>query len=163
MAGRIVWIGIAGLALATGMVLQDGPKIWTLAAQSEITTKGERAIDAKIDAAIDRGIAKMEVTDSGGRAIDVAPETKRAMADAVGELVKAETDLALLKVRDGGDEEMQAAETRRDQARTQVETLKADIEKQREAAGTQDGAVRTQVRDEIRDEVREAVRDVARN
>jgi hypothetical protein len=117
----------------------------------------------KIDAAIDRGIAKMEVTDSGGRAIDVAPETKRAMADAVGELVKAETDLALLKVRDGGDEEMQAAETRRDQARTQVETLKADIEKQREAAGTQDGAVRTQVRDEIRDEVREAVRDVARN
>ena len=157
MASRIFWVMIAGLALVTGMVLQDGVSIFGW--NDRVSERVERAVDRSVDRTVDRTLDRMQVVGSDGREIAADPDAKRALGEAVGRLVKAEADLAILKVRDGSAEDMQAASTRRDQARTEVETLKAQIEQQdRLSQGNRDD-VRTQIRDDIRDTVRDAVRN----
>jgi len=157
MASRIFWVMIAGLALVTGMVLQDGVSIFGW--NDRVSERVERAVDRSVDRTVDRTLDRMQVVGSDGREIAADPDAKRALGEAVGRLVKAEADLAILKVRDGSAEDMQAASTRRDQARTEVETLKAQIEQQdRLSPGNRD-YVRTQIRDDIRDTVRDAVRN----
>ena len=163
MASRIFWVMLAGLALVVGMVLQDGRGMLSWGHDTDISARTERSIESSIDRAIDGTVDKMEVIGSDGREIDVPPETKRAMADAVGQLVKAEADLAILRVRDGSAEERQAAETRRTEARAEVDRLKAVINGEEDAARADQAAVREQVRREIRDEIRAEIRDAARN
>lgn len=150
MAGRIFWIGVAGAALVTGMVVQDGEQFMAMADESEVSTRIDRRTDRSVDRAVDRSVARIQIKDSDGREIDVPAESKQAFADAVGRLVKAEADYAILRVRDGNREERVAARARRDSARAEVETLKDAIKQQDEG--------RREVRDEVREAVREAVR-----
>ena len=159
MAGRIFWIGVAGAALVIGMVVQDGDRFMALVDESEVSARIDRKIDRSVDRAVDRSIARLQITDSDGREIDVPAESKQAFADAVGRLVKAEADYAILRVRDGNREERTAARARRDSARAEVETLKDAIKEHDEARD----AVREQGRREVRDEVRQAVREAVGN
>ena len=99
----------------------------------------------------------MQVVTSDGQEIEVSPEIKRALAGAVGELVKAETDRAMLKVRDATEQEIAAADARVDRARGEVDRLKGQIEQQEELAQDQRDANRDEVRDEVRKAVRAAV------
>jgi len=160
MASRIFWFLVAGLALVGGIIMQDGGGILSWGDHdTSISTHSEQAIQTRVDRIIDRSFDKMQVVDSEGKEIDVPRETKRALGDAVGRLVKAETDLAILKIRDGREEEIKAANVRRDQARTDVETLKAKIEQQKGLS--QDD--RDAVGEQIREDIRETVRDVVKN
>ena len=157
MASRIFWVMIAGLALVTGMVLQDGVSIFGW--NDRVSERVERAVDRSVDRSVDRTLDRMQVVDSDGREIAADPDAKRALGEAIGRLVKAEADLAVLKVRDGAAEDIQAASTRRDQARTEVETIKAKIEQQDRVAQGDSATTRDEIRDEIRDTVRDAVRN----
>ena len=161
MASRIFWVMIAGLALVTGMALQDGFSIfgWNDRVSERVERAVDRSVDRTIDRSVDRTIDRMQVIGADSREIATDPDAKRALGEAVGRVVKAEADLAVLKVRDGSAEEIQAASTRRDQARTEVETLKAQIEQQDRLAQGDRDAVRSQIRDDIRDTVRDAVRN----
>jgi|GEM_PF-5384307 len=159
MLSRIFWVGIAGIALVTGMIIQDGDQIFSWGDRHDASVKAERAIEASVERAVEGSVARMEVVGADGKAIDVAPQDKRALADAIGRLVEAETALAFLKIRDVADGERQAAQIRRDQARAEVETLKSEIQRQRDAVRADGTEVRDQVRDEIRESIREAVRN----
>ena len=159
MASRIFWFMIAGFALIGGMVLQDGGTIFSWGDTADDSRSVEQRIEARVDRAIDESVDKMEVVDSEGKEVDISAETKRALADAVSRLVKAEAELAVLQIRDGTAEQIEAATVDRDQAKTDVETLKAKIEGQKDFAN--EG--RQPARDQIRTDVRETVRDVVRN
>lgn len=176
MASRIFWVMIAGLALVTGMVLQDGVSIfgWNDRVSERVDRAVDRSVDRSIDRTVDRSVDRtvnrldpgldrtmdhVQVVGAGGHEMQVSSQTKRQMAEAVGRLVKAEADLAVLKVRDGSDEEVQAASLRRDQARTEVETLKAQIEQQDSLSQGDRDAVRDTIREDIRDTVRDAVQN----
>ncbi len=164
MASRIFWVFIAGLALVTGMVIQDGDRIFSWADdQAGISTKAEKVVQARVEQAVESSFDKMQVLGSDGRPIDVPPETKRALGDAVGRLVKAEADLAILGLRDGSDEAMQAAMVRRDQARAEVETVKAQIEQQKDVSAGERDAVREQIQTKVQEDIRATVRDAIKN
>ena len=163
MLSRIFWVGLAGVALIVGMVLQDGDRMLAWGHDTDFGQSTERAIVAGIERSVEGGLGKMEVIGPDGREIDVAPETKRAFADAVGRLVSAEADLAVVKIRDGSDQELEAANARRDRARADVDRLKAEIKGQQQPAAGDADAVREEVRREIRDEIRAEIRDAVRN
>jgi len=159
MLSRIFWIGIAGIALVAGMVMQDGNRIISWGDDADAARGAGHKVEMSVDSAIDRSFDKMTVVRSDGEEIEIPAETKRAMGEAVGRLVKAETELALLRVRDGSKAETEAATVRRDQARADVETLKDRIENQKTIVEGKREAVRNQVRQEVRETVREAVRN----
>jgi len=156
MLSRIFWIGIAGIAIVAGMILQNGRGILSWGDGSD-HARSQR-IESRVDAAIDRTVDKMQVVGPDGEEIDVPAEAKRALADAVGRLVKAETGLALLKVRDAGKGEIEAATDRRDRARAEVETLKSRIERQKARSEDKSDAIRDQIRDDVNDDIRDTVR-----
>jgi hypothetical protein len=163
MLSRIFWFGLAAVALIGGMILQDGGGILSWGDDTHISRSVDQEIEARIERAIDNSFDKMEVIDSSGREIEVSPETRRALANAVGSLVKAKTDLAMLRVRDASDEEIKAAEARSAAARAEVDRLKVEIRAQEQAATNDASAVREKIQQEVRDEVRTAVREAARN
>jgi hypothetical protein len=164
MLSRIFWVGLAGLALITGMVLQDSRGLFSWAGdEASLDARIDRALDgggldSRIDRVVDRGLDKMEVVGADGQAIEVTGESKKAMADAITTLIKAETSLAMLRIGDGSREEVQAASGRRDQARAEVDRLKAQFERQ-DVVGD---ATREQIRRDIREDVREDVRETVR-
>ena len=162
MLSRIFWISVAGIALIAGMAMQDGGRIFSWADDhAHISEKTEQAIADRVDRVVKENVEEMAVMGADGDEIDVPPETKRALGEAIGRLVKAETSLAMLKISDGSAEERKAAEARRVQARAEVERLKAEIKRHDPSAlvdaGTVSEQVRSQVREDIRAEVREAV------
>jgi hypothetical protein len=159
MLSRIFWVGIAGVALLTGMVLQDGGWFFDMAHESDISAKTERAIDR----AVDRSVDHIQVTGPDGREMNVDREAKRALAAAVGQLVEAEADLAVMRIRDASEKEMLAGEARRAEARAEVDRLKAQIKIQDRTSAADSDAIRAQVERDIRDDVRETVRDAVRN
>ena len=162
MLSRIFWVGIAGIALVAGIMLQDGD--WIFGSDDRaIDARIDRTVDRTVDRVVDRSVGRMKVVGTDGREIDVSSETKRAMAEAVGRLVKAEANLALLGIRDADADEIAAASVSRDQARTEVETLKAEIERQRQLSRTESEAVSEQIQRQVRDDVRDAVRDAVKN
>ncbi len=158
MLSRLFWIGLAGLALIGGMVLQSGDGIFSWGDHREISAKVDESIEDRVDKAIDRSFDKLDAIDSNGQEIDVPAETKRAMADAVGRLVKAETNLALARATDGSDEELAAAQTQRNKARADVDRFEAQIRALDRAASGESDATREQIKREVREDVREAVR-----
>lgn len=155
MASRIFWVLLSGAALIAGIAIQDGGSIISLASESD----RQASIEERVDRAIDRSVDKidMEVVTVDGREIRVSPEQKDAMANAIGRLAKAEAHLVALKVRRADDQEIAAASTERDQARTEIEQIKAQMVEGRDAAKDGD-AIRRQVRDEVRESIRDAVR-----
>jgi len=162
MLSRIFWVGIAGIALVAGIMLQDGD--WIFGSDDRaIDARIDRTVDRTVDRVVDRSVDRMKVVGTDGREIDVSSETKRAMAEAVGRLVKAEAELAILGIRDANADDIAAASVRRDQARTEVETLKAEIERQRQLSRTESDAVSEQIQRQVQDDVRAAVRDAVKN
>lgn len=158
MLSRIFWVGIAGLALVTGMVLQGDFGLLGFGDRA-IDTRIDRTVDRTVDRAVDRSVDHLRVVGADGRQVTISPDTKRALVEAVGRLAKAEADHAVLRIGDAGEEEMRTATARRAEARAEVDRLKAEIERQEEAAATDRDAIRDEVRREIRDSVREAVRN----
>ena len=169
MLSRIFWVGIAGIALLTGMVLQDGDSIfgWDDRVTDRVERAVDRSVDRTIDGSVDRtvdrvidgSIDRMDVVTIDGREVNVTSEQKRAMADAIGGLVKAETSLALMKARGGGEEEIQAATAERDRLRAEVDRIEGQMKQQGAATRSDRDAVRDQIRDDVRDTVRDAVRN----
>lgn len=159
MLSRIFWIGLAGIALVAGMILQDGRGMisWDDSADHK------RSVETRVDTAIDRSFARMQVVGSDGEVIVVPAETKRALAAAVAELVRAEADLAVSKIGDENDEAVRAAQARRDRANAKVDRLKAEIERLEKAPARDSDAISAEVRQQIRDEVRAEIRDAVRN
>lgn len=163
MASRIFWVLVAGIALVTGMLFQDGDRIFAWGHEAGITERTEQAIQARVERAVEGSVDKMQVIGTDGREIDVPPETRRALGDAVGRLVRAETELAVLRIRDGSPQERRAAEARRAEARAEVDRLKAEIKGQDRAAVLESEAVSEQVERQVREDVRATVRDAVRN
>jgi hypothetical protein len=161
MLSRIFWVGIAGIALVAGMALQDGGWLFdSVERELGVEQAIDRSVDRTVDRAVDGSVHRLQVVGSDGRQVDVSPETKRALAEAVGGLVKAEADLAVLRVRGGGDSpELQAANARRAHARAEVDRLKAEVKAQEQLASVERDALRDQIRREVRDEIREATRN----
>ena len=158
MLSRILWISVAGIALVAGMALQnDWPVSWD--DDTEYSEQAARTVEERVDRAIDRSFDNMTVVESNGHEIDVPAETKRAMAAAVGELVKAETDLAMARIGEENDKEVQAASARRDKARAEVDRMKAEIERIERAANGDSSAAREQIRREVQEDVRATVRE----
>lgn len=162
MLSRIFWVGIAGLALVAGIAIQDGGSFFGWDDDVRVASHTDRKIDSRIDRAVDRAVDRsvdgMQVVGPNGREIAVSREAKRALIDAVGRLVKAEAELATLRISDGSEPEMKAATAIRDQARADVDRMKAQIEDQ-EMATNVERDVRQQIREDIRDTVRDAVRN----
>ena len=159
MLSRIFWIGLAGIALVAGMILQDGRGMISW----DDSGDHKQSVETRVDAAIDRSFAKMQVVGSDGEEIDVPTETKRALANAVAELVRAEADLAVTRIGDEDDGKIRAAEARRTQARAEVDRLKAEIERLGKAPARDSDAITAEVRQQIREEVRAEIRDAVRN
>lgn len=157
MLSRIFWIGIAGMALIGGMFLQNGGSMFSWGDKPEISVHTERTIEEKVDRAIDRSFDKMTVTRVDGHEVDVPAETKRAMAAAVGELVKAETNLAMVRVGDGSDEELAAARARSEKARAEVDRLEAEIKKLERMSSSERDALREEIKREVQEDVRDSV------
>lgn len=162
MFSRIMWISIAGIALVAGIALQDGGSIFRWHDEAHELADSHRS-DSRVDRAIDRSFDKMQVTGADGEEIEVPAKTKRAMADAVGRLVKAEADLAMARIGEDDERAMKAAAARRDQARADIDRLKAEIKDFERAAQSEDDALREEIRREIRAEVRDSVRDAVGN
>ncbi len=158
MLSRIFWVSVAGIAIIAGMALQDGNSIFSWSHDKEVSATTERSIEAQVERAIDGNFDKMHVVGADGDEFDVPAETKRALAAAVGELVKAEADMALARVGEDDPEALRAAATRRDQARREVDRLKAEIKGHERAAQSQQDALREQIRREVQQDVRESVK-----
>lgn len=158
MLSRIFWIGLAGIALIGGMILQNGGFLfgWD---DHDASAKVERSIEERVDRAIDRSFDNIDVQGAHGHDIDVPAETKRAMASAVAELVKAETDLAVAKIAEGSDEELKAARARREKARAEVDRMEEQIRKLDEASPSERNALREQIKREVQKDVRESVKE----
>lgn len=156
MASRIFWILMAGAALVAGMAVQDGGSMFRFGDGNDRSV--HRSIEARVNRAIDHSVT---VTDSDDREMDISPEAKRALMHAVGQLVKAETRLALVRVGDETPEDVAAATAARDHARAELDRLKAEFKQQEKASVTRH-VTRDQIRDEVRDNVRETVRDAVR-
>ena len=162
MLSRIFWIGLAGIALIAGIAIQDGNRIFSWGDHRDISEKTDHAIEDRVASALEGSFDGMTVTGEDGEEIDVPSETKRAMALAVGRLVEAETDLAMLRIRDRDDNSIRSATTRRDHARAEVDRLKTEIESFQRAANSDKAALREQIRSEIREDVRAKVREAVR-
>ena len=147
MLSRILWIGLAGIALFAGAILQSRDSLF------EWTDHHSGAIERAVDAGVDN--VPVVVIDTGHNR--VSPDTKRALDEAVRRLLKAETELALVRVRNGDDAARQAAEARRNQARTDVDRLAEQIEHKKDGAKVDRDAIRNEVREEVRSAVRDAL------
>lgn len=163
MLSRIMWIGLAGIALVVGILIQDGGGVLSWGDHRQLSHETERDIRSSVERNVGRRIAKMQIVDSDGREVDVPPELKRALATAVTDLVKAETDRAVLRVRDASAERQSAAEARRLAARAEVDRLQGEVQRTAQAAEEEQAAIRDQVRTEVREQVRQAVREAVRN
>ena len=162
MMSRLFWVGIAGLALVTGIVLQESDWVFG-AGDRSIDASIDRTVDRAVDRTVDRSVDRLQVVGADGQQIAVSPQTKRALAEAVGRLVKAEADLAVLRIGGGDSPELQAATARRTQARAEVDRLKAEVQQLEQAEAGERDAVREQIRSEVRDDIRATVRDAVGN
>ena len=154
MFSRIFWIGATAIALVAGLAWQ-GAFSW----DHDPHRSADKRIEARIDREIDRGFDRMQVVGEDGEAIDVPRETRQAFANAVRRLVKAETELAMLRIRDGSDRKIGDAEARRDAAKADLDKLKEQIEEQKALTETGRDDLSEQIRADVHESVREAVRN----
>src|SRR5262245_39730659 len=161
MLSRIFWIGLAGIALIAGIALQDGPGLIRWSSDDEPSS--HRSLEEKVDRAIDRSFDHMQVVGDDGEEIEVPAKTKRALAEAVSRLVKAEADLAMARIGDDNVAEVRDAQARRDRAHADVERLKTEIEKLEQTANSDSDAMREQIQREVREDVRQTVKEAVGN
>ena len=154
MGSRVMWVLLAGAALVTGMVVQDGGHIFSWTHDTDRSAK----IEAEVSRAVDSAWDDSDVVTIDGREYPVTEAQKDAMARAIGQLVKTEANLAAVKIS-GSDDEVKAATDDRDKARTQMEQIKAEMIAQKEAARSSRDDARKQIRDDVRESIREAVRN----
>lgn len=134
--GRFGYIAVAGAALVAGMIVQG---------------------DINLGSDHDGRDRTVEIISGGdGQSGEIDRATKRALAQAVKELVRAEGSLIAARM----DDDMPAAaikqaERRRDLAKQAVDRIAADAKA--ESRGNRD-ALRHNIRDEVREGVRDAVR-----
>lgn len=162
MLSRLLWIGIAGAALIAGMALQDGHSMFGWSHKSHFSAKAERSVDAQVERAIEGSFDKMQVVGSDGREVDVPSETKHALARALGQLVKAEADMAIARIGNDDEAALREAGARHDQARREVKRLKAEIKGYERTAQGENGSLRGRIRREIHEEVRDTVPEATR-
>lgn len=164
MLSRILWIGVAGIAIVAGIAFQDGDRFFGWDDdRSHRSSRADRAAESRIDRAIDRSFEKMEVTGADGERVEVSAETKRELAGAVSRLVKAEADLAMLRIGDGSEEEIKAARARIADARGDIDRVKARINSAERAAETEHDALAEEIRREVREDVRASIREAVQN
>ena len=157
MASRIFWVLLAGIALVTGMAVQD--RNWFFSSDDERSEKAERTLEARVERSVERSLEGIDEVRSDGTAI--SPQARHALGEAARKLALAEADLAVLRARDASSEEIRAADVRRDDARAEVDRLKAEIARQERVPADRD-AVREEVRREIRENVRDTIREAIR-
>ncbi len=164
MAGRFVHFLVAGAAIVAGMAVQGDIDLGMHPDDREIDRRVDRIIgrevdrtaDRTVDRIVDRATDKIEIRGRDGETVEADPATRRALAAAVAELVRAEGSLAVAKVGDNMPETViEQAEQRRNLARKAVERIADDA---RAEARRERDARPQKVRDEVRDAVRSAVR-----
>lgn len=162
MAGRLIWIGVAGAALFAGMVVQGDVDIGSELGDHgddvrvERSVRVDRDVDRRIDRIIDRATRGIDSRGEDNEPIEQNPVIRRQMAAAIAEYLRAEVSLATAKSDDKLPKAaLVQAEQRRDAARQAVDRL-ADEAK---AVSRDD---RDEIRENLRDEVRDAVRDGVR-
>ena len=166
MAGRLVHFAVAGAAIAGGMVFQGDLDLGS-SHDREIDRKVDRSVDRRVDRRVDRSIDRtvdrivdratdnIDIRTGDGRS-EVDPATKRALAAAIAELVRAEGSLITARI----DDDLPAAvitqvEQRRDAARKEVDRIADGV--RASSQGDRD-ELRESIRDDVRESVREAVR-----
>lgn len=155
MLSRIFWIALAGVALIGGIIYQNGSLIDL--GHSDLVR--EQAIEAKIGRTVENHLADhVTVVTADGHDVTVPRETKKALGEAVSELVAAKAELAILRARNADTAEIQAVERRSEQARARVERLKEDIDEQKRLSHGDRDAIRTQIREDVREAVRGSLR-----
>lgn len=156
MAGRLVYLLIGGAAVVGGMFVQgdlsiNGDEIdRELARVASITEN--LGVDWSVDSKVDEIVA-VRVSDGDEAAIDAM--RKRALSEAVAELVRAEGSLITARLDDEMPTAVRQAEQRRDAARQAVDRLADDV--RAETGGSRD-ALRQNIRDDVREGVRSAIR-----
>jgi hypothetical protein len=147
MAGRFVYLLVAGAAVAGGMALQGDLKFNQ--DEREARVSHARASDqGEVERRVERSAERREARESERREQIV----ERQNADAVAELVRDEGSLISAKLDDNiPAAALKQAEARRDAARDAVERLSDEAK----AASADD---RDALRESIRDSVRDAVR-----
>jgi hypothetical protein len=157
MAGRLAYFLVGGAAIVTGMVVQGDVDLGSDHVGHDrivrISSGSDGEIDRTVDRIVDRATDKIEIDGDDGQAVATDPATKRALAEAVKELVRAEGSLIAARM----DDDMPAtaikqAEQRRDLAKQAVDRIANDAKA--ESRGNRDA-----LRQKIRDEVRAAVRN----
>jgi Asp-tRNA(Asn)/Glu-tRNA(Gln) amidotransferase A subunit family amidase len=156
VAGRIAWILAGGAAIIGGMMMQDrlmfgwgddGPRT-PRHSEVEVGSIVNEVIGAQTD--------RLTVVSDDGAGIDVPPEVKRKMAQAVADLVKAEAALAVADLRDQPRDQLEALRDRRAAARDRVDQLADQIKDEEQREGVRDS--KHEIRDQIRSEIRDALR-----
>ena len=155
MASRLFWIFLVIAALVGGMAVQQGGWLFDWGHDAHVDRSIDTAVDARVDRSIEQRFDRMHVVGSNGQAIDVSPQTKRALGEAVRRLVAAETQLALAHIGDGDD--VDGARSQRDAARAEVERLKGEIDRQEDLSERDRDLIREQIRQSVRETVRAAV------
>ena len=161
MAGRFAYWLIGGVAVVGGMVLQGDLNFDADGAEHEVARVVERTVDRNVDRAVDRSVDRIvdreaeRILGSGEDRPAVATDqaARRALSDAVAELVRAEGSLITLRLDDESPAAaVRQAEQRRDVARQAVDRLADDAKPQTEVN-----------RDALREEIREGVRAAVRS
>ena len=154
MLSRIFWVLMVVIALFAGAAMQGN----LFFGWGDDERANEKAVEERVERAVEGRVARMEVVGKDGRTIHVSRETKEQLAQAVKRLVSAEAALALAKITDEGEPALAQAQARRDSARAEVERLKAEIDREENLSRAERDAVRDQIREDVRRSVREAVR-----
>ena len=158
--GRFGYFMVAGAAIVTGMVVQGdidfGSDHGGHGRTVEFRSDGDGDIDRAVDRIVDRATDRIEIRGDDGEAVVADAATKRALAHAVAELVRAESSLVALKMDDDIPAAvLKQAEQRRDSAKQAVERIAHDAKAG--SRGDRD-ALRQNIRDQVRDDVRSAAR-----
>src|SRR6478672_2661457 len=131
MARRFAYFLVGAAAIVTGMIVQGDIDLGSHHEGHDrivkVSSGGDGEIDRTIDRIIDRATDKIEIDGDDGRAVATDPATKRALAEAVKELVRAEGSLIAARMDDDTPAAViKQAEQRRDLAKQAVDRIAAD-------------------------------------
>ena len=151
MLSRILWIGLAVLALVGGIIYQSGA--------IHALRHSDGSHGHLIASVVESGVADhMTVINANGEKVDLPREQKQELASALGEFAAAKADLALLRARNADANEIAAAEQRSERARAQVHKVRDQIHGVEDRGAVDRDALRTNAQDSVRQAVRDSIR-----